>query len=317
MGRQIDCKSISEKIRSEIKAKISKLKIAPKLVVIQVGDDPASTSYVAGKEKACKEVGIDVTTVKLPEDITEDELIQVIERGNYTFEHKRTHCTMKFYFHQEDVDGILVQLPLPKHIDERKVIDAIPSEKDVDGFTPINIGKMMLGDKDAFIPCTPAGILEILKAENIKTEGKNVVVVGRSNIVGRPIANLLSQKPWNATVTILHSNTKDGDFAEHCSTADIIIVATGKPNTLTMRNIAIKPLWSENRINRKPIVIDVGVNRIPDETKKSGFRLVGDMHESCYDFISAYTPVPGGVGPMTITMLLKNTLQAYKNNKGK
>lgn len=314
MGRQIDCKSISEKIRLEIKEEISTLPRAPRLVVIQVGDDPASTSYVTGKEKACKEVGIDVTTVKLPEDITQSKLYEIVKFG-CIFEEGYGYNNIHEYFDIKQTDGILVQLPLPKHIDERGIINAIPPEKDVDGFTPVNIGKMMLGDKDTFIPCTPAGILEILKAENIKTEGKNVVVVGRSNIVGRPIANLLSQKPWNATVTICHSYTDWYELRSHTLHAEIIILAVGKPDMLRIEHIQHDD-GDYGYSSYEPVVIDVGVNRIPDETKKNGFRLVGDMSDECKKWCGAYTPVPSGVGPMTITMLLKNTLQAYKNNKG-
>lgn len=307
MSKAIDCKAISQRIRNEIREQVEWCERAPRLVVIQVGNDPASTSYVTGKEKACKEVGIDVITVKLGDNIEEDDLIDVIKCGSFVGYTGMRHE----FFDPELADGILVQLPLPKHINERKIIDAIPPEKDVDGFTPVNIGKMMLGDKDAFIPCTPAGILEILKAENIKTQGKNVVVVGRSNIVGRPIANLLSQKPWNATVTICHSYTDWYELRSHTLHAEIIILAVGKPDMLRIEHIQHDD-GDYGYSSYEPVVIDVGVNRIPDETKKNGFRLVGDMSDECKKWCGVYTPVPGGVGPMTITMLLKNTLQAYK-----
>lgn len=307
MARIIDCKAISQKIRDEIRKDIELCERAPRLVVIQVGDDPASTSYVTGKEKVCKEVGIDVTTIKLPEDISEVELLSIVRRGFKYIDDR----AIKNYFVPSFVDGILVQLPLPKHINERKVIDAIPPEKDVDGFTPINIGKVMLGDKDAFIPCTPAGILEILKAEKIDTQGKNVVVVGRSNIVGRPIANLLSQKPWNATVTICNSFTEL--LMDYTLYADIIILAAGHPDTLKYHDVVLIQECDNGTSSNEQVIIDVGVNRIPDETKKSGFRLVGDMSDDIKEISDiTYTQVPGGVGPMTISMLLKNTLQAYK-----
>ena len=288
MTNIIDGKNIASTIRTQLKQRIDEIKeqynIVPKLSVVIVGDNPASMSYVKGKEKACMEVGIISDTIHLPESTTEEDLVTCIKRLNNDI----------------SVDGILVQLPLPKHIRESVIINTISPKKDVDGFTHINVGKMVVGE-DCFIPCTPAGIIELIKSVGVETSGKHIVVVGRSNIVGKPLVNLLSSKTVNSTVTVCHTGTPD--ISKYTKEADIVIVATGRPNTL-----------SGKMIKSGAIVIDVGVNRIPDETKTKGFRLVGDVDfDSCLEIASYITPVPGGVGPMTIAMLLKNTVISVEN----
>ena len=280
----IDGKKISETIRGELKNRISVLKekgITPGLGVILVGNNPASRSYVTAKERACDSIGIYSDDNRLPEDVTETDLLKKINEMNV----------------DPKIHGILVQLPLPKHINESTVLLAIDPKKDVDGFHPINVGKMMIGE-DTFFPCTPHGVLQMLLRSKIETSGKHVVVIGRSNIVGKPVANMLLQKRdgANATVTLCHTGTKS--IESHTLQADILIVASGFPNTVTAD--MVKP---------GAVVIDVGVNRIKDNTKKSGYRLVGDVdYEGVSAIASAITPVPGGVGPMTITMLLYNTV---------
>ncbi len=280
----IDGKQIAETIRGELKDRISVLKekgITPGLGVILVGNNPASRSYVTAKERACDSVGIYSDDNRLPEDVTETDLLKKINEMNV----------------DPKIHGILVQLPLPKHINESTVLLAIDPKKDVDGFHPINVGKMMIGE-DTFFPCTPHGVLQMLLRSKIETSGKHVVVIGRSNIVGKPVANMLLQKRdgANATVTLCHTGTKSIEF--HTLQADILIAASGFPNTVTAD--MVKP---------GAVVIDVGVNRIEDNTKKSGYRLVGDVdYEGVSAIASAITPVPGGVGPMTITMLLYNTV---------
>ena len=280
----IDGKEISETIRGELKNRISVLKekgITPGLGVILVGNNPASRSYVTAKERACDSIGIYSDDNRLPEDVTETDLLKKINEMNV----------------DPKIHGILVQLPLPKHINESTVLLAIDPKKDVDGFHPINVGKMMIGE-DTFFPCTPHGVLQMLLRSKIETSGKHVVVIGRSNIVGKPVANMLLQKRdgANATVTLCHTGTKS--IESHTLQADILIVASGFPNTVTAD--MVKP---------GAVVIDVGVNRIEDNTKKSGYRLVGDVdYEGVSAIASAITPVPGGVGPMTITMLLYNTV---------
>lgn len=282
----IDGKQISANIKKDLALEVAALKnrgIVPCLAVILVGNNPASVSYVTGKRKALAELGIEDRTVLLPESTTEYELLQTIRDLNS----------------DDSVNGILVQLPLPKHIDEEKVIGWIDPTKDVDGFTPINVGNMVIG-KECFLPCTPHGIVQMLKRTGIETAGKRAVVVGRSNIVGKPISILLSRKEINCTVTMCHTGTKN--LEEITRQADILVVASGRPNTVTA-----------DMIKEGAVVIDVGVNRIPDATKKSGFRLVGDCDfESVKEKASYITPVPGGVGPMTITMLVWNTVQAAK-----
>lgn len=282
----IDGKQISANIKKDLALEVAALKnrgIVPCLAVILVGNNPASVSYVTGKRKALAELGIEDRTILLPESTTEQELLQTIRNLNS----------------DDSVNGILVQLPLPKHIDEDKVIGWIDPAKDVDGFTPINVGNMVIG-KDCFLPCTPHGIVQMLKQTGIETDGKRAVVVGRSNIVGKPISILLSRKDINCTVTMCHTGTKN--LEEITRQADILIVASGRPNTVTA-----------DMIKEGAVVIDVGVNRIPDATKKSGFHLVGDCDfEGMKDKAGYITPVPGGVGPMTITMLMWNTVQAAK-----
>lgn len=283
----IDGKAIAEEVKSDVAAKVAQLKskgVTPCLAVILVGENPASVSYVTGKRKALEEAGMMDKSVILPENTTEEEVLDLIAKLN----------SDKF------VHGILVQLPLPKHINEEKVIMAIDPSKDVDGFHPVNVGNLVIGKK-SFLPCTPHGILVLLEKMNINTNGANAVVIGRSNIVGKPVALLLARREYNATVTICHTGTKN--LAEITKQADILIAAVGKPNTVTAD--MVKP---------GATVIDVGVNRIPDSTKKNGFRLCGDVDfESVKEVASYITPVPKGVGPMTIAMLIYNTLEACEN----
>ncbi len=283
----IDGKEIAAQVRKEVAEKVAELKkngITPCLAVILVGENPASVSYVTGKQKALAEVGMSDRSLHLPESTTEEELLKIISELN----------------NDKSVHGILVQLPLPKHINEEKVILAISPEKDVDGFHPVNVGNLVIGKK-SFLPCTPHGILVLLQKMNIETSGKHAVVIGRSNIVGKPVALLLARKETNCTVTICHTGTKN--MAEITRQADIIIAAAGKPHTLT-----------KDMIKPGAVVIDVGVNRIPDATKKSGFRLIGDCDfEDLKETAGYITPVPGGVGPMTIAMLMQNTLEAAEN----
>lgn len=277
---------ISKKIKEELKQEVAKLKenhnIVPGLATILVGEDEASKVYVGQKEKACKELGIHSERFDLPGNTTEIELISLIERLNK----------------DNKIHGILVQLPLPKHINEANVLYAIDPKKDVDGFHPVNVGKLVLGEPE-FIPCTPHGIQELLMRSGVETDGAEVVVVGRSNIVGKPIANILLQKKKgaNATVTVCHTGTKD--LASHTRRADILIVAAGKPKTITA-----------DMVKEGVVVIDVGVNRL-----ETG--LVGDVDfEEVKEKAKAITPVPGGVGPMTIAMLMYNTVQAAKIQSG-
>ncbi len=284
----IDGKQIAAEMRTELKAEVGKLKqkdIVPGLGVILVGEDPASQSYVGAKERACEEIGIYSDDNRLPADTTQKDLIVLINQMNA----------------DPKINGILVQLPLPDHLNEAEVLLAIDPDKDVDGFHPMNIGKMVAGQK-AFLPCTPHGIIQLLQRSGVKIEGANVVIVGRSNIVGKPLTNMLIQKAptGNATVTVCHTRTKD--LAHHTRQADIIIAAAGRPNTITA-----------DMVKEGVVVIDVGVNRIEDATKKRGYRLVGDVDfEAVKEKASLITPVPGGVGPMTITMLLYNTVESAK-----
>lgn len=283
----IDGKVLAANLRAEIAEGVARLKaekgIVPGLAVILVGENPASVSYVTAKERACEEAGIFSLPIHLPADTSEEEVLKRVRELN---EDERIH-------------GILVQLPLPKGIDEKKVIDAIASEKDVDGFTPINVGRMLIGEK-CFLPCTPHGIIKLIEFSGLELSGKHAVVIGRSNIVGKPVAVLLARKETNATVTLCHTGTSD--IAAFTRQADVVVVAAGRPGTLT--GDMLKP---------GAVVIDVGVNRLPDATKAKGFRLVGDADfESCSRVASAITPVPGGVGPMTITMLLWNTLESAR-----
>lgn len=283
----IDGKLLAANLREQIAAETAHLKdergVTPGLAVILVGDNPASVSYVTAKERACQEAGMYSREIRLPVETTEADLIVLIHELNQ----------------DPAIDGILVQLPVPKHIHDKAVIDAIAPEKDVDGFTPINVGRMMIGD-ECFLPCTPHGIIRLIEFAGLNIAGKHAVVIGRSNIVGKPVAALLARKQTNATVTLCHTGTPD--IAKFTREADIVVVATGRPNTLT--GDMIKP---------GAVVIDVGVNRIPDATRPKGYRLVGDANfDSCAAVAGAITPVPGGVGPMTITMLLWNTLESAK-----
>ena len=286
----IDGLEISAAIRAECAAAAAQLDATgtpPGLAVILVGENPASVSYVTAKERACKETGIRSFALRLPASVPQSRLLAEIRRLNG----------------DAAVHGILVQLPLPKHIDEAEVIRAIAPEKDVDGFHPVSLGKLLLGE-DTFVSCTPAGIVEMLKRAGVETAGRHVVVVGRSNIVGKPVANLLLQKRANATVTVCHTGTPDlGQFTRQ---ADILIVAAGRPGTVTAG--MVKP---------GAVVVDVGVNRVPDAAKKSGFRLVGDVDFAGVSAVaSRITPVPGGVGPMTIAMLLSNTVKSARQAAG-
>lgn len=286
----IDGKQIAEDVKADVARKVALLKekgITPCLAVILVGENSASVSYVTGKRNALAAAGMEDRSLILPEDTSEEKLLSIISDLNA----------------DKSVHGILVQLPLPEHINEQKVINAISPEKDVDGFHPVNAGKLLLGEK-SFLPCTPHGICVLLKQMNIKTDGSRTVVIGRSNIVGKPVSILLSRKEYNSTVTMCHTGTKN--LPEITKQADIVIVASGHPGTLTA-----------DMVKEGAVVIDVGVNRIPDSTKKSGFRLVGDVDfENVKEVASYITPVPKGVGPMTIAMLIYNTLEAAERQNG-
>ncbi len=285
----IDGKLIASEIRENLKKDVQELVkrgITPGLGVILVGADPASKSYVTAKERACDDLGIYSENIKLPAETTEADLLKLVDEMN----------------NNPKIDGILVQLPLPKHIDTDKVIMSISPSKDVDGFHPVSIGKMLMG-KDTFLPCTPHGIIKLLLHSKVQIEGANVVVVGRSNIVGKPVANLLLDKSegGNATVTVCHSRTKN--IAEITKNADILIAAIGKAEFITA-----------DMIKDGAVVIDVGVNRVDDSSKKRGYRLVGDVEfNTAVEKASKITPVPGGVGPMTITMLMYNTVESARN----
>lgn len=285
----IDGKAISEQVKTEIaeevKAIVATGKRAPHLAVIIVGHDGGSETYVAHKVKSCEQVGFKSTKITFEEDVTETELLAKIEELN----------------NDNELDGFIVQLPLPKHISEQKVIEAIDFRKDVDGFHPVNVGRMSIG-LPCYVSATPSGIIELLKRYEIPTAGKNCVVIGRSNIVGKPIASLMMQKgyPGDATVTVCHSRTKN--LKEICLQADIIIAALGMPEFLTA-----------DMVKEGAAIIDVGTTRVPSDKTKSGFRLSGDVKfDEVAPICSFITPVPGGVGPMTIVSLLKNTLLAAK-----
>jgi methylenetetrahydrofolate dehydrogenase (NADP+)/methenyltetrahydrofolate cyclohydrolase len=284
----IDGKQVAADMRAELKDTVAELRkagVTPGLGVILVGDDPASKSYVTAKEKACHEAGIYSDDNRLPAETSQAELIARVEQMNA----------------DPKIHGILVQLPLPKHIDESAVVGAIAPEKDVDGFTPINVGRMVIGEQ-CYLPCTPHGVVQLLARSGVEISGAHVVVIGRSNIVGKPVANMLLQKREhaNATVTVCHTGTRD--IASFTRQADIVIVAAGRPNTLTA-----------DMIRDGAVVIDVGVNRVEDDSRKSGYRLVGDVDfEPVSRKASLITPVPGGVGPMTITMLMYNTVESAR-----
>lgn len=284
-------KDLSEKIKAETASKCSlfekKFSRKPCLAVVLVGDNPASQTYVRSKKKACEELGIAHLDVEFKSDITQNQLLDCVHELN----------------ENPMVDGILVQMPLPSHIDELAVTQTISPQKDVDGFHPQNIGKLLLGQK-GLVACTPKGILRILDHYNIETSGKDVCIVGRSNIVGKPMAALLMQKDRNATVTVCHSKTRD--LASYVKRADIVIAAVGRVNAIT-----------EDMVKDGAVVIDVGINRVPDESKKSGFALKGDVDfDALCKKVSAITPVPGGVGPMTICMLMENTFLAACYREG-
>jgi len=285
----IDGKKIAEEIRGEIKIEVAKLiddeDRSPHLAAVIVGDDPASQTYVAAKEKACKSVGFMSSVYKLPEKTTEEELLELIS----------------FLNNDPEIDGFIVQLPLPDHISEEKIIQTIAPEKDVDGFHPVNLGRMVSG-LPSYLPATPYGIMQLLERSGIETEGKHCVVLGRSNIVGTPISILLSRKanPGNCTVTICHSRTKD--IKKISASADILIAAIGQEGFVTT-----------DMVKKDAVIIDVGIHRVPSKETKSGFKLKGDVNfEEVAKKCSHITPVPGGVGPMTITGLLQNTLKAHK-----
>jgi methylenetetrahydrofolate dehydrogenase (NADP+)/methenyltetrahydrofolate cyclohydrolase len=287
MAILIDGKKTAQEIKNEIAARVAEIKLEggkqPHLAAIQVGEDGASQTYVGAKVKACEEVGFTSTLVRLSTEVSEEELLRTVEDINQN----------------QDIDGLIVQLPLPKHISVDKVTNRIRPEKDVDGFTPANVGRMTL-NWPAYVAATPYGIVELLKRYQIETSGKHCVVIGRSHIVGSPMSILMARNgyPGNATVTLTHSRTEN--LAAICQTADILIVAIGKPEFVTAD--MVKP---------GAVVIDVGIHRIADETKKTGFRLIGDVkYDEVAPLASAITPVPGGVGPMTIAALLYNTLQS-------
>lgn len=291
VARILDGKSLAADLRAETAAAAAALKAAtglvPGLAVVLVGDDPASRSYVAAKEKACAAAGIHSREIHLPASARKAEILAAVRALNA----------------DDAVDGILVQLPLPDASAEREVIEAIDPAKDVDGFHPTNVGRMVLG-LPAFVPCTPAGVVELLRRAGVALAGAAVVVIGRSQIVGRPLSVLLSQKGVDATVTLCHTRTKD--VARFTRAADVVVVAAGRPNVLTAD--MVKP---------GAVVIDVGVNRVPDASKASGYRLAGDVDFAAVaEKAAAITPVPGGVGPLTIAMLLKNTLEAARRRRG-
>ncbi|MBT3252457.1 MAG: bifunctional methylenetetrahydrofolate dehydrogenase/methenyltetrahydrofolate cyclohydrolase FolD [Candidatus Marinimicrobia bacterium] len=283
-------KEVSLAVKSDLKGRIEKLKergVTPGLTAVLVGEDPASQVYVRSKERQSAKLGFNSQVLRLDASTSQDELLKVVQDLNQ----------------DEQVHGILVQLPLPKHIDSQLIIETINPDKDVDGFHPVSVGKLVL-DLDGFVSCTPAGILEIMKFYKIETSGKHVVVVGRSNIVGKPMANLMIQKKdlGNATVTLVHTRTPD--MGVYTRQADILIAAAGVPEFIT-----------KDMVKDGTVVIDVGINRVDDASREKGYRLVGDVDfagvsEKC----SAITPVPGGVGPMTIAMLLSNTVKSAENS---
>ena len=287
MQQLLDGKAMALQIKDEIANEVRNLTAqghrAPHLAAVIVGEDGASKTYVANKEKASHEVGFTSSVYRMPESTTEEQLLE----------------TIAFLNNDPDIDGFIVQLPLPKHINEQNIINAISPDKDVDGFTPINIGRMVLGE-ECFVPATPMGICTLLKRYGIETVGKHCVVLGRSNIVGTPAANLLSRKGFDCTVTMCHSKTKN--LKELCLQADILVVAIGKPEFVTA-----------DMVKEGAVLVDVGIHRVEDATKKNGYRVIGDVKHSEVDAKCGWvTPVPGGVGPLTIVSLLENTLKAYK-----
>ena len=291
MVQLLDGKALALQIKEEIANEVRNLTAqghrAPHLAAVIVGTDGASMTYVASKEKSSHEVGFMSSVYRLSETTTERQLLETVE----------------FLNNDPDIDGFIVQLPLPKHIDEQKVIRAISPDKDVDGFTPVNVGRMVLGE-ECFLPATPMGICTLLQRYGIETGGKHCVVLGRSNIVGTPVANLLSRKGVDCTVTMCHSRTRN--LAELTRQADILVVAIGKPEFVTAD--MVKP---------GAVVVDVGIHRVEDASRKSGYRIIGDVkHAEVDPKCSWVTPVPGGVGPLTIVSLLQNTMKAYKRSRG-
>ena len=287
MSQRIDGKAVAAKVIEECRVEVDAMKVrgvTPGLAVVLVGDDPASQVYVGSKVRTCEDLGIYSRKIELPKETTQDELLAVVAELNA----------------DEAVHGILVQSPPPPQIDEDVVIRQIDPRKDVDGFHPENVAKLVLEDASGFVPCTPAGCIRLLQESGLETSGAEAVVVGRSMIVGKPMAHLLMAKGVDATVTIAHSRTRD--LAEVCRRADILVAAVGRPEMI--RGDWVKP---------GAVVIDVGINRIDDPSKKRGYRLVGDVaYDEAAEKASAITPVPGGVGPMTIAMLMKNTLAAAR-----
>lgn len=281
----LDGAALAESVKADVAGRVAALArrgTTPGLTAVLVGDDPASAVYVGSKERTCIELGMKGETIRRPATITQDELLGIVDRLN----------------NDPTVHGILVQMPLPKHIDPEAVIHRIRPDKDVDGFHPVNVGKLLIGDKSGFAPCTPAGVLYMLQASGVHTAGADCVIVGRSNIVGKPMASLMIQPGVDSTVTVCHSRTQD--LAAHARRADILIVAAGRAQMVT-----------GDMVKAGAVVIDVGMNRIPDASKKSGTRLVGDVDfDSVRPIASLITPVPGGVGKMTIAMLMANTVRA-------
>ena len=281
----IDGTALAAKVTADVATRVAALKargVTPGLTVVLVGDDAASAVYVGSKERTCNELGMQGETIRRPSTITQDELLAIVDRLN----------------DDPKIHGILVQMPLPKQINPDAIVRRIRPDKDVDGFHPVNVGKLMIGEKDGFAPCTPAGVLYMLQASGVTTAGADCVIVGRSNIVGKPMASLMVQQGVDATVTVAHSKTRD--LASQTRRADILIVAAGRAQMIT--GDMVKP---------GAVVIDVGMNRIPDSSKKSGSRLVGDVaFDEVRSVASLITPVPGGVGKMTIAMLMSNTVRA-------
>lgn len=292
VAKLISGNEVAAQIREELKERVKRLKekgITPALAVVLVGEDPASVSYVTAKAKGAEEIGMYEETVRLPANTAEEEVLKTVDRLNKD---------PKFH-------GILVQLPLPKHIDTEKVINYISPEKDVDGFHPVNVGKLLRGEPCP-LPCTPHGVQQLLVRSGYDPDGKHVVICGRSNIVGKPLAAILMQKKKgaNATVTVCHTGTKD--MAKFTRQADILVAAMGSPKAITA-----------DMVREGTVVIDVGVNRVEDKTRERGFRLVGDVDfDAVKEKAEAITPVPGGVGPMTVTMLLMNTVEAAERKAG-
>lgn len=284
-GSLIDGKAVAARVRERIAERVKDCTaqgVTPGLSVVLVGDDPASAVYVRNKAAACEEVGMRGETIRMPATTTQSELEKVVDRLNA----------------DPKVHGILVQMPLPKGLDSDAILNRINPAKDVDGFHPVNVGRMLVGDKEGFVPCTPAGVMELLREYKVQTAGAHAVVIGRSNIVGKPMMALLVQPGVDATVTVCHSRTRD--MAEHVRQADIVVAAVGKPR-----------LVKADMVKPGAVVIDVGINRVDDPSHPKGSRIVGDVDfDSVRKVASLITPVPGGVGPMTIAMLLENTLQA-------